>query len=468
MSFEISKNAMIAINMLEESGFEAYVVGGSVRDLLMGRLPSDWDICTSALPNQALDCFKSYKCIPTGIRHGTITVVIERDSLEITTFRTDGTYSDGRRPDSVILGVSLIDDLSRRDFTINAIAYNPAHGTVDPFAGENDIKSGIIRAVGDPQRRFAEDALRILRAVRFASTTDFSIDPLTLAAAKGHASLLNNIAKERIWSEFCKIILGPASGDGSNWYKNGLHRHKSFENNLHRSFTLDDFKEIITVFIPEIKGMFGFDQKNPHHIYDVWQHTLHAVEAASSDLIIKLTMFFHDIGKPHTFSIDKVGVGHFYGHAKKGVELTDIILRRLKCDTRTREDVLELIRHHDSEIIPEPKYVRKWLNRLGEERLRQLVEVKRADTIAKGLREETLNWLGTLDQIEHLINDISLGDGSNCYKLTDLSVNGNDLKGIGITAGREIGKTLSLLLDKVMNDELSNEKEILLGYLKKR
>lgn len=437
MKIIIPENVNTIINTLEKNGFEAYIVGGCVRDSILKRQPNDWDICTSASPSDTLKIFSpQYHVIETGLRHGTVTIVIGGEQYEVTTFRIDGEYSDNRRPDSVKFTKNINDDLARRDFTINAMAYNDKTGIIDLYDGFNDYKRRLIRSVGDAKDRFEEDSLRILRAVRFASQLDFDIEQNTSKAVFEQKNLLKNISAERINVELCKTLTGVSGVK-----------------------MLDLYKEVFAVFIPEIKAMFDFEQHNFHHIYDVWGHTVKALESAPNDLIIKLSVLFHDIGKPSVFFKDENGVGHFYGHAKVSADMTDKILKRLRFDNNIRKSVHELIYYHDSEILNGNKYIKRWLAKIGEIQLRRLLEVKRSDTngLAPQFIPERIEFFNeTEKKLDEIISQ------KQCFTQKELAVNGKDLIAMGVEPGKTVGVILNRLLKAVIDDKIENEHDILM------
>lgn len=432
----IPNNAQTLIDEIQRNGYEAYTVGGCVRDSVLGRQPNDWDICTNAKPDTVCSVFSNrYHVIETGIRHGTVTVVVNNEPYEITTYRIDGEYTDNRRPDSVQFTDKLTEDLSRRDFTINAMAYNGG-SVVDPFGGMQDCSDGIIRCVGDAKKRFDEDALRILRALRFAAVLGFTIEEETKKAVKSRMHLLKNVSAERINTELKKLICGVGAAD-----------------------ILDEFKDVFALIIPELQPMFGFMQYNEHHIYDVWGHTLKAVDFAGEDLIISLVMLFHDIGKPQCFFRDENGIGHFYGHEKISADIAERSLIRLKFDNKTINAVKELVYYHGSEIIVGRKYVKRRLNRLGEEQFRRLLAVKRCDT--SGLNPIYIEKrMCELDKLETILNEVL--SEHQCFNMKSLAVNGRNLMDMGITDGKRIGSILNRLLKLVIDDELNNDKVALM------
>ena len=436
--FPIPPYALTALDRLTAAGFESWLVGGCVRDLLLGRTPGDYDICTAALPEETETVFAGERLIETGLKHGTVTVIMDGHPLEITTYRVDGGYTDARHPDKVTFTRSLREDAARRDFTVNAMAYHPDRGLWDGFGGRQDLKNRLIRCVRDPETRFREDGLRILRALRFASVLGFALEPETEKAVRSTAHLLEKIAPERLSAELSKLLLGPGAGE-----------------------ILRNYPEVLGVLLPELLPMAGFDQRNVHHCFDLLGHTAAAVDAVPPDLILRLTMLLHDIGKTDTFSIGEDGQGHFYGHAKRSVELADEILHRLRYPNRVRERVLTLIRYHDTPLAPEPKQVRGWLNRLGEETFFQLIEIHRADTLA--LAPAYRDRVQTLDETAALARSV-LAE-TPCLTLRDLAVNGRDLMALGIQ-GPALGLTLNSLLDRVLEGTLDNCRETLLEAAK--
>lgn len=442
MTFDIKipNDAESIINRLSEHGYEAYVVGGCVRDSILGRAPNDWDICTSATPDKMIEIFADHEVIPTGLQHGTVTVVINHIPYECTTFRIDGDYSDSRRPDKVEFTTDIIKDLSRRDFTINAMAYNPKMGLVDPFGGAEDIKAKVIRCVGNAEERFTEDALRILRAVRFAVQLNFCIDSATDNAIELLHKNLKNISIERITSELNKMIVCPS------FYRQMLCREFLF-----------------TLIIPELKECVSYDQHNPYHAYDLYMHIALAVGFGNRDIITELALLLHDIGKPQCQVFDERGIAHYYEHAKIGAALADERLKAMKYDNDTRKKVVELISYHDATFDDEPKHIKKWLNKIGEEQFRRLLEVRYADIFAQNAMSMSQR-LAYIDRIRERLDEILASE--QCFKLKDLAVNGNDLIGIGIPKGREIGNTLNWLLDMVINGEAENDKNELLNLVR--
>ncbi len=440
-NIKIPNDAESIINRLNEHGYEAYVVGGCVRDSILGRTPNDWDICTSATPDKVIEIFADHEVIPTGLQHGTVTVVINHIPYECTTFRIDGDYSDSRRPDKVEFTTDIIKDLSRRDFTINAMAYNPKIGLVDPFGGAEDIKAKVIRCVGNAEERFTEDALRILRAVRFSVQLDFCIDSSTNNAIELLHKNLKNISIERITSELNKMIVYPS------FYRQMLCREFLF-----------------TLIIPELKECVSYDQHNPYHAYDLYMHIALAVGFGNRDIITELALLLHDIGKPQCQAFDECGIAHYYEHAKIGAALADERLKAMKYDNDTRKKVVELISYHDATFDDEPKHIKKWLNKIGEEQFRRLLEVRYADIFAQNAMKMHQR-LAYIDRIRERLDEVLASE--QCFKLKDLAVNGNDLMEIGIPKGREVGNTLNWLLDMVINGEVENKKDELLNLARK-
>lgn len=429
-----------ALTRLERAGFEAYVVGGCVRDTLMGKTPDDYDICTAATPTETEAVFSDYHVLETGLKHGTVTVRIDGMSLEITTFRTESSYSDGRHPDAVAFTPSLKEDLARRDFTVNAMAYSPANGLVDLFGGQRDIEQKILRCVGDPNQRFAEDALRILRALRFASVLKFTIDPPTADAAKSLASRLSMVSEERITVELKKALVG----DGF-------------------PAILLAFPAVFSEFFPELAPCTAYDQNNPHHEFDLLTHLAKTVSFLPKDPILRLAGLLHDIGKPPTQSTDENGISHYYGHAAKGCEMALVALKRLKLSSKEIERVTTLIRYHDGVIEETEKAVKRRIHRLGSEYFFDLLALQRADHAAQ--THDPDHRKAHIEQLFRIGMDVI--SNSECVSANQLAVNGHDMIAIGLV-GEEIGKMLKLLLYAVMDDEVENSKEALMSYAQKQ
>ena len=421
------------LECLEEAGYEAWCVGGCVRDSLLGREPEDWDVTTSALPEETMTVFGG-DAFPTGVQHGTVTVRRGGRSVEVTTYRVDGTYHDHRRPDSVTFTRSLEEDLARRDFTVNAMAMSLAGELKDPFGGRADLKAGVLRAVGEPDRRFCEDALRILRGLRFSAVLGFSLEKGTGESIRRNRFLLEDIAAERIQTEFFKILCGKYAVK-----------------------VLREYPEVIGVFWPELLPMVGFDQRNYHHCYDIWEHTLHAVEQVPCDLILRCAALLHDVGKPKCFTLDAQGSGHFYGHPKISALLAGEMLCRLKCANGIRETIVRLVEWHDKVIPRTEKSIRRALMSLGEEDLRRLLAVKRADNLAQAPEFHTTQ--AEIDKFEAMMEQLLAEDA--CFSRKNLAVNGKDLTDIGYR-GKRVGTILQTLLEQVVDGELPNNREILL------
>lgn len=431
----IPGDVKMILGRLQEHDHKAYVVGGCVRDSLMGVEPHDWDICTSATPDQVKKAFPRTHLVDTGLKHGTVTVVVNHAPYEITTFRVDGDYSDYRHPDSVAFTDDLRQDLSRRDFTINAMAYSEEEGLIDPFNGQHDLCCGFIRCVGKPDERFREDPLRILRAMRFESRLGFYPDIHTEMSMDDNCGLLKNVSAERIQSELCKMLAG-----------------------VYIKRTLMNHAFVICEIIPEMSACRFFDQRNRWHQYDVYEHIVRAVDAyRGGDLTVRLALLFHDIGKPSCFFVNASG-GHFYGHPEISARITNEIMTRLKFDNKTRHDVVELVKEHDRTFSPTAKAARKLLNQMGETQARRLLEIRRADII--GQRDDiSQDRLDELNNFAMMINDVV--NNHDCFSLKDLAVNGNDLKKLGFQ-GKEIGHELQYLLDLVISGVLPNNKEEIL------
>ena len=434
---EIPKHVRAVLEALEAAGREAWCVGGCVRDALLGRTPEDWDVTTSALPEETLAVFGD-RGLPTGLRHGTVTVATPGGPVEVTTYRLDGAYHDHRRPDSVTFTSSLEADLARRDFTVNAMAQNLRGELRDPFGGREDLERGILRCVGDPERRFQEDALRILRGARFAAALGLTADRETREAMDRNAGLLRDVAAERIQVELVKLLRGP-------YAQEALNRHP----------------RVIGSFWPEILPMVGFDQRNVHHCYDVWTHSTAAVGAVPPVAELRCAALLHDVGKPSVFTMDKEGVGHFYGHAAVSRELADGMLRRLKFPSAFRERTVRLVAWHDRDIPRTDKGVRRALRALGEEELRLLLDLKRADNLAqapayRGRQAEIQKGEDILDRL--------LAEEA-CFSLRQLAVRGGDLLALGLS-GPAVGRALEALLGRVVDGELPNEREALLEYIR--
>lgn len=436
---DIPKNVRAVLEALEAVGHEAWCVGGCIRDALLSRTPGDWDVTSSAKPEETMAVFGPL-AEPTGLRHGTVTVRTPEGPVEVTTFRVDGAYHDHRRPDSVTFTASLNEDLARRDFTVNAMAADLRGELRDPFGGRTDLERRILRCVGEPDRRFQEDALRILRGLRFAAVLGLEIEPETAAAIHQNRDLLGAIAAERIQVEFFRLLAGPRAVE-----------------------VLRGYPDVFGVFWPELLAMVGFDQRNRHHCYDVWEHTLHALAAVlEGDLVTRCAVLLHDVGKPACFTVDEAGVGHFYGHPAISRCLADRMLRRLKCSTDFREAVVRLVEWHDKNIPRTEKAIRRALRVLGEEDLRRLILMKRADNL--GQSPAYWDRQKELDLAEEILDRLLAEDA--CFSLKQLAVRGGDLLALGLS-GPAVGEALEALLNKVLDGELPNEREALLEEARK-
>lgn len=435
MTMDMPKNVDTAINLLQSAGFEAYAVGGCVRDSLLGKTPNDWDITTSAKPENMKSVFADFHCIDTGIKHGTVTVVIDGEPLEITTFRLDGEYEDNRHPKSVTFTSNLGADLGRRDFTVNAMAYSKKTGTVDLFGGQNDLKNKIIRCVGDPDRRFNEDALRILRALRFASALDFEIEEKTAQSLLKNRALLGNISEERIAKELLKLVCGK-----------GAKR------------ILTDFAPVLFEILPELQPMYKNSHDNPHHCYDIYEHTLIAVESIDPEPMLRFAMLLHDCGKPAVKKFDENGVAHFYGHQRISAEISAQILARLKVSNKFRDEILFLVSNHDRwELYENTEKMPRYLSKFGLDGVLKLLKVMRADVLA-----QSPEYRYRLDQIadaEEIAKNLAAQ--KPCLSLSELQINGRTLMDIGIPQGRKLGAVLAQLLDEVIDGVTKNTQEAL-------
>ena len=429
------------IKTLQEAGFEAYAVGGCVRDSLLGRVPDDWDITTSAKPQQVKALFS--RTVDTGIAHGTVTVLQGRSGYEVTTYRIDGAYEDGRHPRDVTFTASLAEDLKRRDFTVNAMAYNEEEGLVDLFGGRADMERRALRCVGNPRERFGEDALRMMRAVRFSAQLDYAIEEDTMEAIRALSGTLSKISAERIRTELVKLLLSGHPERFRTCYETGM----------------------TAVFLPEFDRMMETGQNNPHHCYSVGEHALCALRRIRPDQALRLAALLHDVGKPETESMDESGVNHFYGHAAKGAELTRKIMRRLKFDNDTADRVVRLVREHDRKIGLSPAQMRRTVNCVGEDLFPDLFDLKEADLLAqsdylRGEKQEELMRLRALYE--------KVKEEGDCLSLKGLAVAGRDLIGIGATPGPGLGALLQDLLGIVLENPSCNNRETLLEYARIR
>ena len=427
-------NVLTCMQALSAAGYRVYAVGGCVRDALLGLTPHDYDLCTDATPEQMHQVFGAYRQVRSGEKHGTVGVILDHEVIEITTFRTEGGYTDGRHPSWVKFVPRVEEDLARRDFTVNAMAYHPDEGYIDPFGGRQDLNDHILRAVGDPAKRFTEDALRILRGARFAARFDLAPEEATEQAMHTLAPLMEKLARERVFEELCKLLLWASAED------------------------LCRFAPIITAVIPELTSQVGFDQRNPHHAYDLFTHTAHVTANTPPELSLRWAGLLHDVGKVPSFFTDEEGRGHFYGHAKSSAAIANEVLLRLKAPTALREEVVQLCQLHMTLIQPEKNVVRRWLNKLGPAFLEKLLTFQAADMSGKGIVEG--DELEQFPKLRAIIQGI-LAENA-CFSLKDLAVNGHDLKGLGL-AGKQIGQCLQYLLEQVMEEKLPNEREALLS-----
>lgn len=435
MILKLPDNVNRIIHILSEHGYEAYAVGGCVRDLLLGRTPQDWDITTSAKPNQVKELFSH--TIDTGIKHGTVTVMLEHVGYEVTTYRIDGEYEDARHPREVTFTSDLYEDLRRRDFTINAMAYNEKDGLVDAFSGKEDLQNGRIRCVGDPMERFSEDALRMLRAVRFAAQLGFSIDAATQEAVKKLAPTLQRISAERIQTEMVKLLTSPHPEELHKVYELGLSK----------------------VFLPEFDRMMETKQQNKHHMYSVGEHTIQSMCHCRADKILRLAMLLHDVAKPVCMTTDEHGQNHFKGHPQQGAQMARGILQRLKFDNDTTNLVCRLIEAHDERPQITERNVRRAMNRYGVDLFPLLFEVKKADTLAQSMyrREEKLAYIEEFRRVYEQILATQ-----QCVRMKDLAISGRDLIAMGMKPGKEIGQVLDELLEQVLEHPEYNEYEKLI------
>ena len=438
LKINLPKQVNEIIKVLQEHGYEAYAVGGCVRDSVLGRKPEDWDITTFATPEETKALF--HRTFDTGIEHGTVTVLLDHEGFEVTTYRVDGDYEDNRHPKEVTFTRNLREDLLRRDFTINAMAYNEKDGLVDIFGGMRDLEAGVIRCVGNARQRFSEDALRILRGVRFAAQLGFEIEEDTRSGMRELAYTLQNISAERIQIELIKMLTSKRPGLLKDAYDLGITKQ----------------------FLPEFDRMMETDQETPHHMYNVGEHTLHAMENIRADKILRLTMLMHDMGKPKMKTVDANGQAHFKKHAVESESIAKSVLRRLKFDNDTLHKVCKLVYYHDYRMPAEAANVRKAMNKIGEDLFPYYMEVRKADVLAQSSyqREEKLS---NLDEIGKLYCEIL--EKKQCVSLKDLAVTGKDLIEAGMKPGKEIGDKLEEMLGIVLINPEKNTKEALLKTL---
>lgn len=437
MVIQLPEHVKYIIDTLETAGYEAYAVGGCVRDTLLKRIPGDWDITTSATPQQVKAEFR--RTVDTGIAHGTVTVMLDKCGYEVTTYRIDGEYEDARHPKEVIYTANLLEDLKRRDFTINAMAYNDTNGLVDAFNGIGDLKKGIIRCVGEPKERFGEDALRMLRAVRFAAQLGFSIDTATKEAITALAPTLSKVSAERIQVELVKLLTSANPQEVRTLYETGISK----------------------VILPEWNAMMETPQNNPHHCCSVGEHTIETLKHTRPDRILRLSAFLHDIAKPDCRTTDANGIDHFYGHPEAGAVKAKEVLRGLKFDNAAIDAVRALVWGHDVNPALTDKSVRRTVRTIGATCYPMMFELKRADILAQSVYKRT-EKLEALMQYEKLYREIM--DRQDCLSLKELAVNGRDLMELGIKQGKDIGRILNALLDIVVDDPQKNTKEYLTGY----
>ena len=440
MNIQLPEKVQQIIKTLQSHGYEAYAVGGCVRDSLLGRTPGDWDITTSALPEETKALFD--KTFDTGIEHGTITVLMGKEGFEVTTYRIDGKYEDSRHPSEVTFTRCLSEDLLRRDFTINAMAYNDEDGIVDLFDGMADLEKKVIRCVGNAEARFGEDALRIMRAVRFSAQLGFEIEEQTQAAIRKLAFSLKNISAERIQVELIKLLTSPHPEQIRLAYELG----------------------ITEVMLPEFDRMMETAQETPHHCHNVGEHTIAALQHCPSDKILRLTMLFHDMGKPEKKTMDENGIAHFKGHAVVSEAIAKEIMHRLKFDNDTLRKVTKLVYYHALRMPATPRNVRRAMNRIGTEMFPYYLNVRRADTLAQSMfrREEKLENIQEIENIYLQIMELQ-----ECVSLKDLAVKGGDLLAVGVERGPQIGETLNKLLELVLEEPEKNQKELLLAEVSK-
>lgn len=435
MKIKLPQTVEEIIGQINDAGYEAYIVGGCVRDTLLHKEPNDWDITTSATPLQVKAIFK--RTIDTGIQHGTVTVMKGRQGYEVTTYRIDGAYEDARHPKEVIFTPDLMEDLKRRDFTINAMAYHPDSGLVDPFDGRKDLEDHVIRCVGDPKERFTEDALRMMRAVRFAAQLDYKIEEDTFAAIKELAPSIKKISAERIQTEMVKLLLSEHPERFRTFYECGL----------------------TACFLPEFDRMMTTVQNNPHHCYTVGEHVIHGLSYIRAEQSLRLAILFHDIAKPETKTTDERGIDHFRGHQERGSKMAEEILRRLKFDNHTIAMVKGLVACHDRRIEPNARAMRRAVHQIGEDYFPALFEVRKADVMAQSeyQRKEKLAAIEEGFQIYR-----EMKEEEQCISLKSLAVNGGDLIRAGVAPGRELGMILEQMLQDVIEEPSHNTKEYLM------
>ena len=433
----LPKPVQSCMEQLEQAGFTVYAVGGCVRDSLLGLTPSDYDLCTNATPEEMCRIFDGYELVRAGEKHGTVGVVMDGKVYEITTYRTESGYADNRHPDSVVFVDRVEEDLARRDFTVNAMAFHPKTGYIDPYGGQKDLFSGVLRAVGDAETRFREDSLRILRGVRFACRFRLEVEPQTRQAMTQMAPLMENLASERVLSELTQILCAMEQGD------------------------LVRFREVMVQAIPELAPSVGFQQHSPYHAFDVFTHTDRVLCRTPKDPALRWAALLHDVAKPHTFTQDEDGKGHFYGHAKESAAIANDILTRLKASNALQEQVVFLIEHHMDTLTPEKAALRKKLSRYGGDNIRKLVALQQADRAGK--RKITSNSTQS-EKLLLALDKLEKEEGR--LQLRDLAVNGHDMMEIGFEPGPALGKCQKKLLEMVLSGEIANEKSALLAAAK--
>ena len=445
----LPKDVEYILNKLHQSGYEAYVVGGCVRDSVLGKEPHDWDICTNAKPEETYKVFNKEHIIPTGMQHGTITVMKNHEGYEVTTFRTDGDYSDGRHPDDVEFVNDIKEDLARRDFTINAMAYSKETGLVDPFNGYEDLNNKVLQCVGNPYERFNEDALRIMRAIRFASVYNLKIAETTAQAIDDLASNLTKVSKERVTDELTKLF---SKADKPGQY-------------------LNDFKKVVFTVVPELEVTDGFEQRTPWHQYDVFTHTTNVIdnvplEKGDNLALVRFAALLHDVGKPVSCTEDRNGNRHFYNHAQKSRDIAESALKEnFRLPTKTARTILQLIDNHSEPMIDTQKAIRRWISELGQDNLSLLLAMKQADIMGYGTNTpKHKEAMKVYEQLEHCKQINSQMDlNQECTKITDLKINGADLIQMGVKPGPLMGEILSTMFEKVLNEELSNDRDALMN-----
>ena len=438
MNLYLPDYVRVCIDALEGAGFEAWAVGGCVRDACLGRTPNDYDICTNALPDETREVFRDYEMFLAGLKHGTVSVLSQGNVIEITTFRTEGEYLDSRHPEWVAFVPDIREDLARRDFTVNAMAWSPTRGLMDPFGGRDDLEKGILRAVGDPETSFREDALRILRGVRFAVRYGLAVEEKTFAAMGELRGLLDALSRERVFTELCGILP------------------------LINAEQLAIFAPVLTAAIPELEPMVGFDQRSPHHVYDLYTHTARVTEAVAPELVLRWAALLHDVGKVACFTLDETGRGHFYGHAGVSARRAEEILRRLKAPNALREQVCALIGLHMTRLEEDERLLKRRIAKLGWDTVELLLQLQEADMGSKGTGKA--EELDQFPRIRGLLDKIR--EQETCLSLKDLKVNGRDLMAMGLQ-GKAVGAMLEKLLDGVLEGTLPNEREALLEAAKR-